>query len=495
MTKDFEKIEDHDHLCLIYHSERERFAAILPYVQIGLHQGEQCFYIADDETSSSVVSAMCEYGIDVDPAVKSGQLTFIHAKKSYLETGSFDPDRMIQFLQKAIDLSKAAGFSSFRITGDMTWILERKSGIMPIMDYEAKLNRLFSENNATAICQYNKELFPAAMIRDVIQTHPKVIIGSRVYKNVFFIPPNEFLEKEKAEVEVQRLLDRIVSRQLQETGLQESKGELEVINKQLNDEITALKQVQKALLEMTADLKRKKIEAEELSRIKTEFVSNVSHELRTPLNAILGYSYLLLDGAYGEIGESQKDPVEGVRRNADILIALVNDVLDLSKIESGKKYINLDIVDVNFLINDLVTAMAPILSQKTLKVRLELNENLPTIESDGNKIKQILTNLLSNAVKFTQIGEIIIRTKGLNRDAIEVSIEDTGMGIRPEELPRIFEAYHQVDGTTYGASLGVGLGLAIVKELTHLLKAEIKVQSNFGKGSVFTVTFPYRFDD
>lgn len=261
----------------------------------------------------------------------------------------------------------------------------------------------------------------------------------------------------------------------------------------LNGQIQALTREITVRRRMEEELRRKTLEAEEANRAKSQFLSNVSHELRTPLNAIIGYTSLLLDQIYGVIASDQKEPLEGVRRNADALLKLVDDVLDLSRIESGKMGLDLAPVDMTSLIEDVSVGMKLFLHRKSLGIQWNLEKALPTIECDANKIKQVLVNLLSNAAKFTQQGGITIGTKNRpEKGGIEISIQDTGIGIRPEELPKIFDAFHQTDATITREFGGVGLGLAIVKEIVHLLEGEIRVESEYGKGSIFTVYLPYR---
>lgn len=241
------------------------------------------------------------------------------------------------------------------------------------------------------------------------------------------------------------------------------------------------------------ELKRKRLESEEANRIKSQFLSNVSHELRTPLNAILGYTSLLLDHVYGAIADNQKEPLEGVKRNADDLLKLVNDVLDLSRIESGKISLDLAPLDITALIQDAFVGMKLFIEKKSLQVQWNLEEGLPKIESDANKVRQVFVNLFSNAIKFTNEGKITVSTRNRpEKEGIEISIRDTGVGILPEELPKIFNVFHQVDGTTTREFGGVGLGLAIVKEIVHLLNGEIQAESEYGKGSTFTLFLPCR---
>ncbi len=232
-------------------------------------------------------------------------------------------------------------------------------------------------------------------------------------------------------------------------------------------------------------------ELKEANRIKSQFLSNVSHELRTPLNAILGYTDLLIDGAYGRIKSDQRTPLEGVRRNAGDLLRLIEDVLDLTRIEAGKIELRAEKIDFVTLLQEIFIDLQPIVEQKSLALWLDIPEGLPVIESDRAKVRQILANLLSNAAKFTERGKIMVWAEAApQRDGIEIAVQDTGVGIPKEDLPKIFDRFHQVDGSATREFGGVGLGLSIVKELIGLLGGEIRVESEVGKGSTFTVFLP-----
>lgn len=253
-------------------------------------------------------------------------------------------------------------------------------------------------------------------------------------------------------------------------------------------DITERKRMEEALTQKT-------IEAQEASRVKSEFVSNVSHELRTPLNAILGFSHLVLGNIYGSINEDQKYALEGVLRNADDLRKLINNLLDLSKIESGKAPLKIAPVEIPALIEDISAGLQSLLEKKSLYLQYE-KKALPLIQSDGDKVKQILVNLLSNAIKFTPEGGITVEMEDRpERERVEIRVQDTGIGIKPEDLAKIFNAFHQVDGTATREFGGSGLGLTIVKQLVDLLKGEIGVESEFGKGSTFILSLPYRVDE
>lgn len=232
-------------------------------------------------------------------------------------------------------------------------------------------------------------------------------------------------------------------------------------------------------------------ELKEANRLKSQFLSNVSHELRTPLNAILGYTDLLIDGVYGQVKADQRTPLEGVRRNAGDLLRLINDVLDLTRIEAKKIEIRAEKIDLIALLQEIFIDIQPILEQKSLALWLDIPEGLPSLESDRAKVRQILGNLLSNAAKFTEEGKVMVSAEAVpQRGGVEIIVRDTGIGIPKEELPKIFDRFHQVDGSATREFGGVGLGLSIVKELVGLLGGEIRVESEVGKGSTFTVFLP-----
>jgi signal transduction histidine kinase len=226
-------------------------------------------------------------------------------------------------------------------------------------------------------------------------------------------------------------------------------------------------------------------QAEEANLAKSRFFSSVSHDLRTPLNAIAGYLYLFLTDAYGPVAECQKPPLEGIKRNVQELLRLVNDVLDLARIDSGKMLLEPIGIELPSLIQETIIEMKPLLEMKSLSIRFDIPERFPAIVSDAPKIKQIVTNLLSNAIKFTYQGGVTIAVRDRpEAGGIELSISDTGVGIGADHLPMIFERFYQIEESR--ASGGSGLGLTIVKEMVCLLQGEIHVGSEVGKGSVFT---------
>lgn len=241
-------------------------------------------------------------------------------------------------------------------------------------------------------------------------------------------------------------------------------------------------------------LRQKTIEAEEGTRVKSEFVSNVSHELRTPLNAIIGYISLFLDETYGPVNQDQKMPIEGVQRNAGELLNLINHLLDLSKVESGKVQLNTERVDLKQLLPEAIEGIQVLIAGKDLSIKWKIQDDLHPIETDPLKVRQIFINLLSNAIKFTEKGSIAISAFNVE-GGVQFSVRDTGIGMRAEDLSSIFDPYKQVDDMTRGKMEGSGLGLTIVKNALRMLHGTIDVQSEFGVGSTFTVFLPKRPPD
>ncbi|MBI5870787.1 MAG: PAS domain S-box protein [Actinobacteria bacterium] len=224
LVEALEKLDVHDHLCLIYESREEQLAAVIPFMKIGLERGERCVYIADDNTVAAVMTAMRERGIDVDAAVDAGALSIITKREAYLKEGRFDPDWMIGFLKDAVAAAKADGFSALRATGEMTWVLGGEPGTERLIEYESRLNYFFPDNDCLAICQYDRNRFDPEIIANVIRTHPLVIYGTNICRNFYYIPPDEFLEadRQKGNVETERLLASLLDRERAEAALRDS---------------------------------------------------------------------------------------------------------------------------------------------------------------------------------------------------------------------------------------------------------------------------------
>ncbi len=249
--------------------------------------------------------------------------------------------------------------------------------------------------------------------------------------------------------------------------------------------------------EANAQLVRANQQLEEASRLKSQFLANMSHELRTPLNSIIGFTNLILTDDTNPPTEEQKEGLEIVLRNAKNLLALINDILDLSKIEAGKLSITPEQFGIEMVVGDTLATVEPLIADKSVMLVSEIDPGIPMLYSDPARIKQIVLNLLSNAAKFTEKGHIRVAARMLDENFVSLSVEDSGPGIPSEYLEVVFEEFRQVDGSNTRKHGGTGLGLAISRRLARMLGGDLTVSSGVGKGSTFTLTVPtvYRISE
>jgi signal transduction histidine kinase len=230
------------------------------------------------------------------------------------------------------------------------------------------------------------------------------------------------------------------------------------------------------------------------SQHKSQFLANMSHELRTPLNAILGYAELLVDGIYGQLPDRPKGVLERIQNNGKHLLALINDVLDLAKIEAGQLTLTLDDYSLSEVVQSVVTATEPLAASKGLKFTAALQDNMPTAHGDARRVSQVLLNLLGNAIKFTDVGEVEIRA-ATDKGQFVLTVRDTGPGIPDADQERIFGEFQQIDNSNTRKKGGTGLGLAISKRMVEMQGGMISVNSVLGEGSTFRVVLPVHVDE
>jgi transcriptional regulator with PAS, ATPase and Fis domain len=242
-----EQLGPHDHLCSIYESQREHFAVAISFIRIGLDRGEKCVYIAGDGTLGDIREALQAEGIDVGRAVASNSLVSTTTEQAYLKRGSFDFDWMFSFWKEATELAMSEGFSALRAIDETEWILRDTLGLERWIEYESRLTHSLSQSNCFALCQYNRRLFPPELILDVIRTHPIVVYGNTVCRNLYHVPPDEFLGNDNPAREVGRLLNNIREQERVESALREKHDELRRTQEMLVDDINQRKRAEEEL--------------------------------------------------------------------------------------------------------------------------------------------------------------------------------------------------------------------------------------------------------
>lgn len=440
-----------DHYCLVYETPEQQWAAILPFITAGLERNEVCAYITDDRSIDEVRHALQAHGVDVEGHVRRGALTFMTKREAYLSSGSFSPPAMITFLEDTVRQAAANGFSGFRVTGEMTWALGRECGCEDLVEYEALLNEFFPGSRSLAVCQYNRRRFGADMIRDVLRTHPIAILGDRVCSNLFYETPAMVLGRESAERRVDWMMHQLKHFRASEETL------------------------------------------ERAVQARDDFIGVASHELNTPLTSlklqVQGLQRLLAQRA---TAPATPEDIKLTRtlgrtdRQVRRLSQLVSDLLDVSRITSRQLALRTEPVDLRELVEETVERVseefAPVSTQLTLLRGTQL-----VGQWDRSRLEQAVTNLLSNAFKYGQSRPVTVRIS-VQGDQAMLEVEDQGLGMRPEDLPRIFERFERAISPSEVS--GLGLGLFITREIARAHGGTVEVRSKPGEGSTFTLKLP-----
>ena len=457
LEKAIAKIGLHDHLCLIYKTQEEQFSAVIPFIKIGLERNEKCLYVVDDNTAGMVINGMKAAGIEADTALESGRLAVVNKQDSYLMQGYFDPDWMISFLKRATDEAIAEGFSSLRVTGEMTWVLGGNPGSEHLMEYEAKLNYFFPGNKALAICQYNSNRFSPEIIKNVIATHPLVIYGGMVCKNFYFIPPDEFLEEEKPAKEIQRLLANIKNREKVEEELQRYQEHLEYRTVQLVEANKELENLAYA----------------------------IAHDLRSPLRGIDGFSQFLIEGYHDQIDVQGKNYLNRICAAVQQMSQLLDDILLLLRVIRSE--MNIQSVNLSKMAKEIAADFHK--TQPDREVEFIIQQEIRVL-ADAHLMRIVLENLLGNAWKFTSKKSTALIEFGVQQiEGIPVYfIRDDGAGFDMNYAQKLFGAFQRLH--TVNEFAGTGIGLATVQRIIHRHGGKVWAEGEVEKGATFYFTVP-----
>lgn len=303
---------------------------------------------------------------------------------------------------------------------------------------------------------------------------------------IFLAGQRYFINSER-----QQILDLLISTFEQAVRVNE---ELKVREQQISDLNSQLARHAGELASLNSALTEKNVELENASQAKLSFFAHMSHELRTPLNAVIGFSDLLSSGATGELNSEQQNYVDQILNSGNHLLELINDTLDLAKIEAGKLELYPDVTDVRALLENSLPMVREQAAARAIQLRLDIGEGVGDAWLDARKVTQIALNLLSNAVKFTPEGGSVEMSADIisrqNAPWLHIAVRDTGIGIAPENISKLFRSFEQVENSKTRSSQGTGLGLALVKQLAQLHGGDVEVQSELNRGSCFNIYLP-----
>ncbi len=345
--------------------------------------------------------------------------------------------------------------------------------------YLGAIYLVFDLSENTNFIQKNKmnTLF-IVMIEIILSTIVSYLIGTRLTQMLTNLSETAKVIGENKEVEI---------------PYQDKKDEIGLLSNSMNQMQNDLIQRNQKLKDFAKELHKQKEELIEANKSKDDFLANMSHELKTPLNSINVISSVMMKNKKGKLDSEQVKNLQIINGCGNDLLYLINDVLDLSKLEAGEIELNYENIDFEQTMNSIKEMFLPQIKEKSLILEYAFDERVKNIYSDAQRIKQIVKNLLSNALKFTQKGVIRLRVKK-SEESVQIIVQDEGIGISKEKIEHIFDRFKQADGSTTRQYGGTGLGLAICKELVSLLKGEISVKSKEGEGTTFTINIPMNLD-
>ncbi len=366
--------------------------------------------------------------------------------------------------------------------------IEKMLGYKPEEFTNLSLDEIIEPDSLKNLIKVFKEEIDNKELNESDPDRSRVIETEQVRKNgskIFVESRMAFLQDKSGKINGILGISRdVTKRKLAEKKMREHTDELEEMVRERTEELT----------KMNEKLRESNKRLKELDRLKSVFLANMSHELRTPLNSIIGFTGIILQGISGDINDEQRKQLKMVKNSANHLLNLVNDVLDFSKIEAGRVELSVEHFKLSDVVKEVTETSSFLANKKGIELITEVSEEI-SLKSDRRRVKQILMNLVGNAIKFTDLGSVKIVARQKNENYIDIEVIDTGMGIREEDIEKLFQPFQQIDMSRTKKHEGTGLGLHLSRKIALILGGDIAVESEFGEGSKFVITLPLEYQE
>lgn len=480
----FKEIKIGDHVCSIHEDHEQSISFAADFLKFGLENWEKCLYIGDAEEMSGRFEKIGGNNI------KKGQLKLVSSKIKTAEK--------LHLISENYESAIREGYRCFRVAQEMILCEE-------LLEYETKLNEFYPKIPALGICQYvlkvfgsqeslEKDLKPSGLsgeelLLKAVKAHPKVYIDGMVCENPYYLSSTEKNPGKELRAYLGLLMDKTVMKRQKTVCEIRSREILKERTKKLEDSRNAIFNMLKDMDESYKKLQKAYSELETLDRMKDEFISNVSHELKTPLISIKGYGELLYDEKQGPLLDEQRKSLEAIIRNADRLTRLINSILFMSRMQSGKIEFHFEPVDLDEAIGISVCDFKSEIDKKQISFE-KVIPKVSMIRGEKDRLIEVIGNLLDNAIKFTPLnGNISIKAWD-EADNVHLTVSDNGIGIPDDILPKLFMRFYQVDASASRKYGGTGLGLYITKTIIDIFGGKIWIESEGGKGTTVHVLLP-----
>jgi PAS domain S-box-containing protein len=578
-----------EHLCSIYENQAQDFAVSVPFLRVGLERGDRCLYIGDGGSDEDALAAMASGGIDVERHTRARALVITTRADAHLPSGSFDPASTFDFWHHNTAAAMRDGFSGMRVVGEAPWIQSGARGLERGMEYESRLTDALRDTRCTALCRYDRRVFSSDVILEVIRTHPVVVYHGTVGRNMYHVPPQEFLETNQA-AEVERLLTNIRERGEIEDALRRQRNELRRSEAYLNtgqrisrtgswawnvssgelfwsrehfrifgldpdgatpshrrflemvhpddraiveeafatavrgrgdfdadyrivradgtirylhgvahplfDTGDPIREYVGTVIDMTerrlADEAVRATQAElaRVARMMTlgELTASIAHEVNQPITAVIASAQACLRWlAAGPPNVHEiRLALERMIRAGNRAGAVIERIRALATKKTGR---DMEPLDLNQVIDEVTTLMCGELRRQVIPLRADLAVGLPRVLGDRVQLQQVVLNLIMNAIEATagvtnRPTEILVKTRHDSRDQVRVIVRDAGIGLDPQNLDRVFDAFYSTKPQ------GMGIGLSISRSIVESHGGKLWAEQNNGPGATFSFTLP-----